>query len=161
MSKILQFENGVAIYKRGGKRIFSGSGLPNVLTPGSGGSLPIYLTSVDVSDFDVTGKVICLNDKRVLYEFGKGFGTIQISGEILMGTPAESKHIHGKLKPIISFFNEKRVSSAGGKTPLTINAGKLGGKFKFYLTTFQFGQIRADIGLINFTMSGDMISMTV
>mgnify|MGYP001461555970 CR=1 FL=1 len=160
MSKILQFENGVHIYKRYGKRVFSGTGLPPALQPGAG-KIPVYLTSIDVSDYDITGKVVCLNDKRVLYEFGKGFGQIAISGEILIGTPAESTHTHGKLKPIIKFFNSKRVSAPGGKAPLTISAGKLGGKFKFYLTTFSFGQIRPEIGLINFQLSGDLIDMTL
>jgi len=154
-NKILQLGNGVFIWPRRGERIFLGDLPPNT-GPGGGGNMPIYLTSVDVVDFDVTGKVICLNDKRILYEFGKGFGSISLRGEILIGIKGDD--IQGRLSPLISYFNDKRVSA--NKTPLNISTRR-GGKFKFYLTQFQIGDWNPEFGICNFSISGDLVNMTV
>jgi hypothetical protein len=154
MGNILQMANGVFVFPRKGKRLYSGD-LPEDLAPG--GKTHMFITSVDVTDFDVTGKIICLNDKRILYEFGKGFGTIQIRGEILAGHPGMQQQT-GKISGIIDFFNEKRVSK--NPQPLTIKAQRFGGTYKFYLTSFSSGQWNPELGICNFTMTGDLVDMS-
>lgn len=154
--KILQHFNGVYIFPRKGKRLYSGDGLPAELK--SGGALPMYVTSIDIQDFDVTGKVICLNDKRILYEFGKGFGTITVKGEVLLGRKDLASKKTGNLGKLIDFFNQKRVSAS--PKPLSISSGRFGGTYKFYLTSFSAGGWNAEFGVCNFTMSGDLVDMT-
>ena len=128
----------------------------------------MFITSIQVTDFDVTGKVICLNDKRILYEFGKGFGTITVQGEILIGNTAVEPGLGmingkqtGSFQEIINFFNEKRVSE--NPNPLTINAGsgvaQVGGTFKFYLSSFALGPIAPETGVVQFQLTGDLIEM--
>ena len=165
MAQILGFEGGVFAWPRKGARLFSGS-LPDELAPG--GSYPMYITSIQVTDFDVTGKVICLNDKRILYEFGKGFGTIAIQGEVLIGNMGVETSLgkvrgqhNGSYEALINWFNEKRVSN--DPTPLTVSAGSAtadtGGTFKFYLSSFQLGPIAAETGVTQFQLVGDLIEM--
>ena len=156
MGKILQHFNGVYIFPRKGTRLYSGDGVPADLK--SGGNLPMYITSVDVQDYDVTGKVICLNDKRILYEFGKGFGKIELRGEVLLGRTDLASKKGGKLGNLIDHFNQNRVSKS--QKLLTISSGRLGGTYKFYLTSFSAGQWNPEIGLCNFSMSGDLVDMT-
>ena len=155
MSKIMQHDQGVVTFTRRGERLYSGD-LPAELQPGAFKNNPMYITDVTVSDFDITGKVVCLNDKRVLYEFGKGFGSVTVSGEILLGLKDFGKK-KGKVKPIIQWFNEKRVSKQ--TKPLTISAGQdFGGVIKFYLTAFTCGQWEARTGTCRFQLSGDLVS---
>jgi len=153
MGNILQFGSGVFVWPRKGKRLYSGD-LPAELT--SGKEAKMFITSVDVSDHDITGKVVCLNDKRILYEFGKGFGTIEIKGEILAGI-ADMKNQNGKISKIIDFFNDKRVSQ--NPKPLTINGGRFGGKYTFYLTHFSAGSWVPELGICNFSMGGDLVKI--
>tara|TARA_B100000035_G_C20975166_1_gene542838 strand:+ start:786 stop:1256 length:471 start_codon:yes stop_codon:yes gene_type:complete len=153
--RILQMENGVFVFKRQGKRLYSGD-LPPDLKPGK--KVHMFITSVDVTDFDVTGKIICLNDKRILYEFGKGFGTIQIRGEILVGHKSFQGKNGAKITSLIEWFNQKRVSK--NPKPLTINGGRFGGKYKFYLTAFSAGQWNPELGICNFSMTGDLVDMS-
>ena len=158
MGKILQFENGIYIYPRKGRRLFQGSGVPEGMKPGQGkAKIPMYITSVDVVDFDITGKTICLNDKRILYEFGKGFGQITIRGEVLLGHKSAGEK-GAKLSKLVSWFNSNRVSK--NSKPLTLSSGSFGGTFKYYLTTFNCGNWNPELGICNFTITGDLVSMT-
>jgi hypothetical protein len=162
MSKILQSQGTVWVWPRLGKRLFI-SGLPDDLL--IGGDSAAYATSIQVMDFDVTGKVICLNDKRVLYEFGKGFGTIKVDGELFIG-PAKSGTTgrgaitanDASLGRIIDWFNENRVSAR--TEPLTIQTSGEHGEFVFFASSFSVNGIQPEIGLVSFSITGDLVTMS-
>ena len=156
--QILGFENGVVSFPRKGNRLFSGSGLAKDMTKSN---IPTFVTSIQVNDFDVTGKIICLNDKRVIYEFGRGFGTITIQAEVLLGNTAVSP-MTGNIGSVIDHFNEKRISE--NPKPLRVSAGSgtsaSTADFKFYLTQFNIGPINAETGVVGIQLMGDLIEMT-
>ena len=163
MASILQNQGSVVAWKRLGKRILDGDGLPDELKPG--GSVGAFVTNIQVNDFDVTGKVICLNNRRILYEFGKGFGTIKIDGNLFLGPPAPSggawtgtvKLEQAKLATIIDWFNEKRVSQYKDSVKLTTTDH---GTYKFIVNQFSITGIETEFDLMHFSISGDLVELS-
>jgi hypothetical protein len=158
MSKVLQNTGSVFVWDRLGDRLVI-DGLPPELLPA--GNVPAFVTSLSINDFDVTGKVICLNDKRVLYEFGKGFGTLKVDGELLIGPIGSGKTqtaTEAKMGSIITWFNDNRVSAKADKQPLTLVTTDHG-SFTFYASAFSINSINAEIGLVSFSIIGDLVSM--
>jgi len=158
MSKvILQNQGSVVAWKRMGQRILSGDGLPEDLGPG--GSVGAFVTSIQVNDFDVTGKVICLNNRRILYEFGKGFGSIRIQGNLFIGPPYKggSENLtQASLASIIDWFNQNRVSEK--KESVTVTAGDHG-TYTFVVNQFSIDGIETEFDLVSFSMTGDLVEM--
>jgi hypothetical protein len=76
---------------------------------------PILIMSVTVKDDDVVLPVITLENTRVLYTFGAGFGEVSVNGIILLGKAGAAG---GAYSTIVNFFNSKRVSKS--KAPVNV-----------------------------------------
>lgn len=154
--EILQFDGGVFIFPRKGEQLFGGEFDALV----GKNDEPIYITDLMLHDTDITGKLPCLNDTRILYSFGKGFGGFAVSGEVLIGN-TEVNSPSGDLKTITDFFEEHRV--ANSKKPLTI---PISGKTRtnmtvsFYLEKYQVGPSVAETGVVQFNLSGTLRSIS-
>lgn len=156
--QILGLDSGVVSYPRNGSRLFSGSGLSGDMKKKS---VPTFVTSIQVTDFDVTGKVVCLNDKRVIYEFGRGFGTITVQADVLIGNTAISNK-SGNFGEVIDHFNSKRISENPEPVTVVARSGTSNStaKFRFYLSQFNLGPINAETGVVSVQLVGDLIEMS-
>lgn len=129
--------------------------------PGNGaGPYPIFATNVQAMDEDIIGRVVCLNDKRILFDFGKGFGDFTMQGEVLMGNN-EGGEISGNVGEVAAFWNSRRVSQykqaitltlAGSQTATNLN-------FMFFLHRAQIGPIQAEINVCMFQLVGTLVRM--
>ena len=156
--QLLGNDSGVVSFPREGSRLFSGSGLSGDMKKLK---VPTFVTSIQVSDFDVTGKIVCLNDKRVIYEFGRGFGTITIQADVLIGNTKAAPQ-SGNFGEVIDHFNAKRISENPSHLVVTAKSGssKSSATFRFYLSQFNLGPFNAETGIASVQLVGDLIEMT-
>lgn len=77
---------------------------------------PILIMGVSVKDDDVVLPVITLENTRVLYTFGAGFGEVAVNGVILLGQSGQAGQ---GLSTIVEFFNKKRVSKSKSAVAVT------------------------------------------
>ena len=79
---------------------------PNTLfTRSDGKEGTMIFTGYALNEQEIVAKNACLNDQRVMYTFGKSFGDITITGEMLLGVPENTSKPESSL---ISFYDEKR-----------------------------------------------------
>tara|TARA_Y100001972_G_C7648619_1_gene326046 strand:+ start:1339 stop:1803 length:465 start_codon:yes stop_codon:yes gene_type:complete len=108
----------------------------------------IIFTGFQLNEQEVTAKVACLNDQRVMYTFGKGFGDIAVVGEILCGA---ADGTGGGEKEIVDYYEENRVATK--KEALTLS-GPAGFTVEFYLTGLSILQYNTQLEIINFKLIG-------
>jgi hypothetical protein len=112
---------------------------------------PILLDSIELGYTDITSQVPCLDNQKVIYEFGQNFGNVSISGVVLLG-PLGNMSYDG-VKRLLTFFHKWRVSVA--KHPVAVDvAGE--GKY-VYLTGLRIGQVDPQFHVLPFVMSGTLI----
>lgn len=96
-----------------------GSGLYRLdgITDQKGDGSAILVTGIDMRDSDVVAPVLTTEDLRILYVFGKSFGSVVVHGEILLGSADSTP---GKLSKIQSWFQQKRVAVSKKPVQLSI-----------------------------------------
>ena len=105
-------------------------------------------TGYNLSENEIVAQAACLNDLRVMYTFGKGFGNIQVNGEMLLGAPEANSSIESAL---YDYYNTNRVSKL--KEPISISLGA-GGSIKFFLIGLNINQYNVDFELLPFSLVG-------
>lgn len=108
----------------------------------------IIFTGFSVNEEEVTSKVACLNDQRVMYTFGKGFGDITVVGEILCGA---TDGVGGGESEIVKYYEDNRVSKL--KKQITLS-GPSGFKAEFFLVGLSILQYNTQLEIINFRLQG-------
>ena len=114
----------------------------------NGEKFATILTGYNVQEQEIVAQAACLNDLRVMYTFGKGFGNIQITGEMLLGAPEAQSSIEGAL---FGYYETNRVSVK--KKPLTLSISG-GGSIPFYLIGISVNQYNLELELLPFSLTG-------
>tara|TARA_B100002019_G_scaffold291014_1_gene310052 strand:- start:572 stop:1036 length:465 start_codon:yes stop_codon:yes gene_type:complete len=116
--------------------------------PGDTLSYGIIFTGYQLTEQEITAKIACLNDQRVMYTFGKGFGDITINGEVLCGATDGSG---GGEKALLDYYEENRVNIK--KEALTLSGPK-GFTAEFFLTGLTIVQYNTQLEILNFRFQG-------
>ncbi len=109
----------------------------------------VLINDVIVNRGDMYSAVSCLNNEKLMYNFGKAFGDITISGTILMG--ANTIGLDERLLHV--YFEQFRMSSF--KKPLKVLAGIT--LYQFYLTGMGIGGTNPEYHTRDFTFTGVVI----
>ena len=128
-----------------GGRSLSGFGLSD-----SESETVVILTGYQLREQEILGKTACLNDYRVMYSFGKGFGDITINGEALLGAPEQSDSFEAKLK---KFYEANRVSQKTDGA-VKFSTGQAGETFEFFLVGMSVNGYQPEVEILPFSFTG-------
>jgi len=111
----------------------------------------ILFTGYSLNETEIVAKNACLNDQRVMYTFGKGFGDITVNGEILIGAPStEGSDSESKL---LEFYEENRVSNKKKET-LKLSVANESEIIPFYLVGMSIMQYNVALEILGFRLIG-------
>jgi len=110
----------------------------------------VILTGYQLREQEILGKTACLNDYRVMYSFGKGFGDITISGEALLGAPEQSDSFEAKLK---TFYETNRVSQKVDGA-VKFSTGQAAETFEFFLVGMSVNGYQPEVEILPFSFTG-------
>lgn len=110
--------------------------------------VPAFITDIDFEDSDVILPIVALDDKRVLYSFGKNFGKATISGLIYLFNCRAGSLIAQRL---YEAFNKVRSSAKSTPSNLSIVGGISG--IKVYPISLRFANADAKNQSIGFSIS--------
>ena len=115
-------------------------------------STAVIFTGYTMKENEIVAKAACLNDNRVLYTFGKGFGDITISGEALMG-PA---YIHSNFEGVLQTYYElNRASVGGGGAHVSLSSTQGGGMaLPFFLVGMSVNGYDPTLEILSFSLIG-------
>lgn len=118
-------------------------------SPSSGGNWGCIMTGYNLKEEEITAKTACIDDKRVMYSFGKGFGDITVNFEALLGANPKECDFE---QYITSTYDACRLSAAKGKTAKLSVIG--GGTIEFHITGLQIGGYIAEFEVLPFSFVG-------
>ena len=90
-------------------------------------SSPIILQSINIDTKVINLPVVCLNDTRILYVFGKDFGDISVGGLAMLGKGGSGS----ALSQVISYYKSNAAVDGGAKPVSVSLPGNV--SYKFYL----------------------------
>jgi hypothetical protein len=108
----------------------------------------IIITGYSMKETEITAKTACINDKRVMYSFGKGFGDMTINCEALLGAQASKCKFENWIE---REYEQARLNSAGG-TPAQLSAA--GVAIQFHITGLQIGGYIPELEILPFAWIG-------
>ena len=122
---------------------------------GAGGNLfqtnskwAILFTGYTITEQEILSKSACLEDKRVMYSFGKGFGDISITGEALLGNSKSKANFESTLK---EFYESNRLS----QNPVPLKLSVIGTNvFEFYLVGVNVAGYNSNYEILPFSLVG-------
>ena len=106
-------------------------------------------TGYTLNEQEIVSKNACLNDQRVMYTFGKGFGNIVITGEMLLGIPENQGD---KEQELSTYYESWRVHSKKDE-PLTLS-GPNGFSKEFYLVGMTVTNYNVAMEILGFRLTG-------
>ena len=109
----------------------------------------ILFTGYSLVEKEIVAKNACLNDQRVMYTFGKGFGDIIVTGEMLLGIPEGKSKIENELQ---EYYEAQRVHTKK-EEPLTLT-GPSGFTKEFYLVGLSIMQYNVALEILGFRLTG-------
>ena len=123
--------------------------------PDSDNSWASIITGYTITEKEVTSKMACIDDERVLYSFGKGFGEITIQFEIFLGSPEANKSFD-LINRIIEVYEQKRFTSGTGRNiqvpaKLSIEGA---GTISYYQTGIDVGNFNPELQILQMTVKG-------
>lgn len=124
---------------------FRVSGLPS--SYGDNGA--VLINGVQTNDDDVVMPVITLENTRVLYSFGANFGSISVSGMILLGIAGSGG---AGLATVTSFFGRHRVSN--NKQAITVSGPSTA--WRMFLTGLQVQPADPITHIMTFSLVGNI-----
>ena len=122
---------------------------PNVFKKNTPNSATLF-TGYALNEQEIVAKNACLNDQRIMYTFGKGFGDIAVNGEILMGAPQSSGQAEADL---LDFYEKHRVSKAKKET-LKLSIASQSKILPFYLVGVSIMGYNVDMEILTFRLVG-------
>tara|TARA_B100000579_G_scaffold300828_1_gene250762 strand:- start:6844 stop:7350 length:507 start_codon:yes stop_codon:yes gene_type:complete len=120
---------------------------------GTGATSPIaIITGFSINENEVTAKSTGLENSRMIYGFGKGFGDISVTFDLLLGTSGEDNKSSMETD-FRALFQEARLGNAEGEqAQLSTNTGAL---INFHITGLKLGGYLPEIEV----MSGSIIGV--
>lgn len=122
-----------------------GSSLSKLTSGSSQGSL-ILITDVVIEDVDIALPVVAADDVRVLFKFGKDFGSLTIVGRIFSGNAACGSHL---IKDVEDAFNSARLAKTTNPTKVSIAGGK---SYASYPIKLRFSDTQAATNSVGFSI---------
>ena len=117
--------------------------------PTGSANAPILLTGFTPTKKDLVLPVTTLSNKKILYTFGTDFGTIAISGVILLGPVGQPT---GGIEEVNGWFESNRVGNKSSGSPSDISfIGQ--GAMKAYVIGLTYGQGDPNINAIPFSIT--------
>lgn len=113
---------------------------------GGGASSPIMILNAGVNDTDIVLPVATLNNKKILYTFGRGFGNVAVNGMILLGPNGKSAN----LGTLLGWFGSHRASAGGG----AVNLSFPGGAYKIYVVGMVLSEADPQFNIQYFQIAG-------
>jgi len=113
---------------------------------GGANSSPIMILNGGVNDTDIVLPVSTLNNKKVLYTFGRSFGNVTVNGMILLGPNGKS----ATLGSLLGWYQSNRTSGGGG----TVNFSFPGGAYKLYVVGLVISEADPQFNIQYFQVAG-------
>lgn len=110
----------------------------------------ILYQDIRFSDGDITLPIVALGNKRLMYTFGKNFGTVSITGTIYNATGKDSVKLDS-LSKVYEEFMKARVSEGLVAVNLSLSSGF---KCKVFITSFSLAGANPNNQSISFTLEG-------
>lgn len=111
-------------------------------------SSPVLLQSVSIENSIIHTPVVCLNNTRILYVFGKNFGDISVGGMAMLGKGGSGK----ALSKVIQYY-EANLTTGDGKKVVKISLP--GNKhYKFNLLGMRVSEPNSELQYFPFTLIG-------
>lgn len=131
-----------------GKSSFKLQGLDSLLNSYRDGPGCIVVQDVHYEEKDVFLPILAVNDKRIIYRFGKNFGQFTINCIAYVMDCKGSLKI--KLNKIQEAFEKVRLASKASPS----NVSACGLKCKVYYTNLEMGRVDPQHNSINFSITG-------
>ena len=123
------------------------------VSPSIGGSStsPIILQSINVDTKVINLPVVCLNDTRILYVFGKDFGDISVGGLAMLGKGGTGS----ALAQVVSYYKDNAAVDGGAKPVSVSLPGNV--SYKFYLLGLVISDPNPELQYFPFMLTGKII----
>ena len=118
--------------------------------------VPVLFTGVQISQQDVVGRTLCMDNIKILYSFGRNFGDVAITGEILLGNFDDASKAQTTIKNFSDFFWQYRVSNY--LLPVTVSLLKE--TYLVYLEGLSIGAIDPQTHIMPFMMHGTLLDIS-
>lgn len=118
------------------------------------GDYPILLTAVTGTKSDNLGLFPCLENFKVIYTFGQGFGDTTISGVVFLGR-ADETNVSQSMAQLQRYFDRHRASV--WKRPISVSMGSLKVAQRVYLRQLRMGAPDTELHVQPFEMSGVLV----
>ena len=112
----------------------------------------VIITGYTIKETEVTAKTSCINDHRVMYSFGKGFGDITIDCEGLLGNGHEDNELNNFQESLGKIYEAARLNVAGGKPAIFSIAGAKA--IEFHVVGLSVGGYIPEIEVLPFSFIG-------
>lgn len=151
MAKLFKGHGAVVALSNGSRSStfkLSGGALSGVFSAGvSGGSIAL-IGGVDFIDKDIAITVTCTDDYRLLYSFGKDFGSCTIAGTVFLGSKAcgGGSSALGKL---VGAFNSDRLSNKKSPLQLSIAGAKA---YPVYVIQLELKNVDTKMNSVDFAI---------
>lgn len=126
-------------------------GLENLFNKADSKNGIALITNVDVQDKDIALTVVCTDDFRALYSFGRDFGRASIHGTAFFGGKGTGScdSSEAVLKELVDGFQSVRLSKKQDPCELSIaNAGA----WKLYPVALELKDANGAMNSLNFTI---------
>lgn len=115
---------------------------------------PVLINNVAFGKNDIVLPKPCLDNLRVFYTFGKGFGSITVSGEILLG-PVGSMNAGEAL--LNDYIDKYRVAQINDFIQVSSLSG--GVSYPFYLVNGGATGLDPQLHILNFQLQGVLLEV--
>jgi len=95
----------------------------------SSASSPVLIQGADLTDRDAVQPVLGLGGEKLVYVYGKTFGSVRVSGQVLLGPIGTTG---SGLQRVQQYFNSYRTANGGEP----VNLSTPGGGYKIHLVGF-------------------------
>jgi hypothetical protein len=128
---------------------------------------PVLIQSAVVDRKDIYSAKAYLNNEKLFFSFGQAWGTIKISGEILLGPTdflegnqggvvnAVTQSVANGLRVVETYFDTFRASVY--QRPIILSSLRYAKPVKFFLTTYQRGRVNINFNTVGFSFGGVII----
>ena len=123
--------------------------------PDSDNNWASIIIGYTITEKEVTSKMACIDDERVMYSFGKGFGEITIQCEVFLGSPEGNQSID-LIAEIVNVYEQKRLTSGTGRNvqiPMKLSI-EGAGTISYFQTGIDVGNFNPELQILQMTIKG-------
>jgi len=117
---------------------------------------PILINDIRVNDKDIYSTKLCFNDKRILYTYGRAFGTLTIEGEILLGPQGLLTEAEEKLTDWFDEYRSTNLDPSNTNGAAGVPKASLGNgvSYLFYPVALNTGILDKELNILGFSILG-------